>query len=325
LRLFQAGQESVGRVTEAVESIIGLGAEGQEKAILSLAVVLAVLLARRLTVRLLISRLEDPKSQYQWSKTSTYVGFVITLVVIGQIWLETLQGLGTFLGLLTAGLAIALRDLVTNMAGWAFILLRHPFAVGDRVQVGSHLGDVIDIRLFQFTLLEIGNWVSADQSTGRVIHVPNARVFTEPLASYTAQFAYVWHEMPVLVTFESDWKKAKDILTETVQIHAGRVAEQAAAALRGASKHFLIFYRTLTPKVYTSVEDSGVLLTVRFICPVRQRRGMAEEIWESILARFGAEQDIDFAYPTTRLYSNSVEGKVGARVQLPEPVQSPTE
>ena len=246
-----------------------------------------------------------------------YIGFVIALVIIGQIWLETLQGMATFLGLLTAGLAIALRDLVTNMAGWAFILLRHPFGTGDRVQVGAHQGDVVDIQLFQFTLLEIGNWVGADQSTGRLIHVPNQRVFLDPVANYTAEFGYLWHEMHVLVTFESDWKRVKEILTDVLETHTAPIAEAAAAAVRRASRKFLIFYRTLTPKVYTSVEDSGVLLTLRFICLVRQRRGLDEEIWETVLERFGGESEIDFAYPTTRLFRNYLEGKEGVRTEPP--------
>ena len=67
-------------------------------------------------------------------------------------------------------------------------------------------------RIFMFTLMEIGNWVDADQSTGRVIHIPNGKVFKEVLANYSKGFQYIWNEIPVLVTFESNWKKAKEIL-----------------------------------------------------------------------------------------------------------------
>jgi small-conductance mechanosensitive channel len=77
--------------------------------------------------------------------------------------------MSTFLGLVAAGIAVALKDPLTNLAGWLFILWRRPFTAGDRVQIGEHKGDVIDLRLFRFTLLEIGNWVHADQSTGRLL------------------------------------------------------------------------------------------------------------------------------------------------------------
>ncbi len=75
----------------------------------------------------------------------------------------------------------------------------------------------------------------------------------------------------------------------------------------------MIFYRKLTPIVYTSVEDSGVLLTIRYLCIPHDRRGSAQEIWEDILTRFAECDDIDFAYPTQRFYYNTSEGKSGTR------------
>ncbi|HAW79639.1 MAG TPA: mechanosensitive ion channel protein MscS, partial [Balneola sp.] len=68
-----------------------------------------------------------------------------------------------YFGLLSAGLAIALKDPVTDLAAWMFIIWRKPFDVGDRIELGKSKGDVIDIRPFKFTILEIGNWVDADQ------------------------------------------------------------------------------------------------------------------------------------------------------------------
>jgi len=312
-----AAAEVANRLSQMVHSFVGIAPGLQVKVLLSVVAVASLWLVRRLVLRVASRRIDDPRARYQWSKSSGYAAFLLAVLLLGQIWLEAVKNLGTFLGLLSAGLAIALRDLVANTAGWAFILLRHPFTVGDRIQVGEHRGDVVDIRLFQFTLLEIGGWVDADQSTGRVIHVPNAKIFSESLANYTAEFPYIWHELPVLVTFESDWRRAKQILLRVVQEEAGSVVEEAKAAVHRASRKFLIFYRLLTPTVYTSVEDSGVLLTMRFICPVRERRGLSERIWEAVLAAFADEDRIDFAYPTQRLYANLLEGKPGARAELP--------
>jgi small-conductance mechanosensitive channel len=70
-----------------------------------------------------------------------------------------------------------------------FIVARRPFGPGDRIKIGPHAGDVVDRGIFQFAIMEIGNWVQADQGTGRMIHVPNAQVFTEPLANYSDGFA----------------------------------------------------------------------------------------------------------------------------------------
>jgi small-conductance mechanosensitive channel len=296
----------------------GLAPSTQLKIILSAVAIAGVYGIRKLVMRVVEARVEDPKLLYQWSKTSAYLAFIVSFIMVGTVWVEGIRHLGTFLGLLSAGLAIALKDLVSSFAGWVFILWRRPLELGDRIQIGSDAGDVVDIRIFQFTILEIGNWVDADQSTGRIIHVPNSRLFTEPLANFTSQFEFIWHEVPVLVTFESDWRRAKALLEEVVQKVAGETVQEARQAMRAVSRKFLIHFRHLTPIVYTQFQDSGVLLTMRFLCRVRQRRGFNQAIWEAVLAAFSREDSIDFAYPTTRMYHNVLEGKTQARADLPD-------
>ena len=154
-----------------------------------------------------------------------------------------------------------------SFAGWMFILWRQPFGLGDRIQIGEARGDVIDIRLFRFSLMEIGNWVHADQSTGRVVHIPNGRVFTETLANYSKGFQYIWEEIPVLVTFESDWEKAKQILSDIARSHTEHLSGPAQENVRKASRQFMIFYEKLTPIVYTSVR--GLRRAVDPPVPVR--------------------------------------------------------
>jgi len=165
-----------------------------------------------------------------------------------------------------------------------FIILRHPFDVGDRIQIGGHAGDVVDIRAFEFTINEIGNWVAADQSTGRIIHIPNGKVLSKTLANYSKEFKYIWNEIPVLVTFENDeWEKAKEILQRVAGVHTEFISESAKEELKKVSGKFFILYPKLTPIVYTS--------------------------WEDILHEFAKHDDIDFAYPTERFYNNKLEGK----------------
>jgi len=291
---------------------LGLSAAIQAKLVYSLIAILIVWGVRRAVLWTVWRRVDDVRSRYRWRKTITYVVVVIGILFVGRIWFPGFNNVTTYLGLLSAGIAIALKDPLANLAGWAFILWRRPFEVGDRIEIGTYKGDVIDARLFQFSLLEIGNWVNADQSTGRIIHVPNGKVLTDVLANYTKGFKYIWHEIPVMVTFESNWKKAKQILGEVAEEHGTHLSHEAEAQLRTVSRQFMIFYSTLTPIVYTTVADSGVVLTMRFLTDARQRRGSEEKMWEAILERFGAEDDIDLAYPTRRFYNNRIEGKPGA-------------
>ena len=317
----QEGADSaVTSLTDAVEQWTNLDPSTQFQLFRSLLLIVIVALARSVAIRVMRSRVDDIRVRYKWRKTITYVAVAIGVLLVGRVWFEGVRDIATFLGLLSAGLAIALRDPIVNLGGWLFIIWRRPFVVGDRIEIGSHAGDVIDQRIFQIILLEIGNWVDADQSTGRLIHIPNGLVFREPLANFTRGMQYIWNEIPVLLTFESNWKKAKEILSEVVESHAREVVEEAEQQMLKASRQYMIFYSTLTPTVYTTVRDSGVLLTLRYLCHPRRRRGTDQAIWEDILTRFHEADDIDFAYPTIRYYDNRAEGKSGT---LPAPKSPP--
>lgn len=300
------------RISQWLESTFNIHSDTQVKILVSLIVIISLWLLKHAILKVVFRRTEGVKERYYWRNGVNYVNVGVGLILVSLIWFKEFRSMATFLGLLSAGLAIALKDPIVNLVAWLFIMLRRPFEVGDRMQIGNFSGDVIDIRLFQFTLNEIGNWVDADQSTGRIIHIPNGRVFTEGQANYTRGFNHIWHEMPVLVTFESNWEKAKALLGEIVDHHAAHLTEKAKKELLEASRKYMIFYKTLSPIVYTSVKDSGVLLTIRYLIAPRSRRMTEQSIWEEILREFAKHDDIDFAYPTQRIYYNPREGKPGA-------------
>lgn len=305
-------------LAEWLQKTSGIPTELYVKLFTSLAYVFALWIVRRLILKGVWRRTEKSRTRYQWRKTSYYVTFVLAILMLGKIWLEEFQSVATFLGLVSAGLAIAMKDPLVNIAGWLFIVWRRPFDVGDRIQIGANAGDVIDIRVFQFTIMEIGSWVHADQSTGRIVHIPNGKVFVEPQTNYSkGWFDYIWNEIPVLVTFESNWKKAKEILQRVANVHSAHLIPIAERKLKESSREFIILSPDLGSTVFTSVQDSGVLLTLRHLCEPRGRRDINQLIWESILDEFAGCDDIDFAYPTHRYYNNLQEGKTGATLNPP--------
>ncbi len=263
---------------------------------------LVVLVVRWLIVRTVAQRVDEPELVFRTRKGVVYVASLIIIFGLGFIWLEALGDLGTFLGLLSAGLAIALADVFLDMAGWVYILLRRPFRVGDRIETAGFRGDVVDVRLMRFTMLEIGNWVDADQSTGRLVHVPNGRLFREPTANYTEGFAHVWHEMSVVVTFESDWHRAEEIMRTLMAEYAESDGMHAAADVRKASRSYFIRYRDLGATVYVTAIDHGVRLTGRMLVHPKERRTVDDRFWRGLLDAFAEEPNVQLAYPTTRIY-----------------------
>lgn len=262
----------------------------------ALAVVVRWLVARSAT-----RRIDDPETLFRVRKAAAYATTVVLILALARIWSTAFNDLGTFLGLLSAGIAIALADVFLNLAGWGYIMLRRPFRAGDRVEIGDHAGDVVDIRILRFTLLEINNWVDADQSTGRLLHVPNGLLFRQSMANYTEGFNHIWHEMPVLVTFESDWQRGEEVLREILDRHQIDGEEgHAAREFEEASRQYILRPGDLRPTVYVDVKDSGVLLTARLLVHPRERRSVTNALWRDILQAFGEEPDVEFAYPTVR-------------------------
>ncbi|MBU2494279.1 MAG: mechanosensitive ion channel family protein [Bacteroidetes bacterium] len=298
---------------EFIQNYLGISPVLQIKLLNTIILIGVLYTIIKLASKFFINKIEDVSNRYLWLKISRYITVFIAFIGLSKIWLGAFDSFGTYLGLLSAGLAIAFKDLLINLVGWLFILIRKPLRLGDRIQIGEVTGDVIDIRIFQFSVMEIGNWVDADQSTGRIIHIPNGFVFSKFQANYTEGFEYIWNEIPVLLTFESDWKKAKTILEEILNKNTIHFSEEAEKQIKRTARKFLIFYNKLSPIVYTTVKDSGVLLTMRFLCEVRKRRGVDMVIWEAVLNEFAKHDNIDFAYPTQRFYNNLAEGKQGTK------------
>lgn len=281
---------------------LNITAETLNSIVWTLFTLILILVLRRLARRLVATNVEDSDSAYRAHKIINYLATLVFLVTIAFIWIDAFDDLPTYLGLLSAGIAIALSDLLKNMAGWAFIMVRRPLELGDRIEIDGTKGDVVDIRLFRFSLMEVGGWVGADQSTGRLVHVPNGLVFTKELANYTEGFPYIWHEIPVLITFESDWKLAEQLMLQVLKDQAPDIEGAAGTTIRATARRYSIRVGTLTPTVYLTVRDSGVELTARFLVEVRTRRGREDRIWRAILEAFAEQPTIELAYPTVRTF-----------------------
>jgi len=280
----------------------GISEVMQGKLVASLIVVAVALIARALVLRSVHKRTEDTDLLYRTGKLATYTATLVVGVALAWIWFDAFSNVATYLAVVSAGLAIALADVLKNMAGWGYLVVRRPFRVGDRIEIGGTKGDVLDIRLFRFTVAEVGNWVDAEQATGRLVHIPNGTLFNDQVANYTEGFEFIWHEIPVLVTFESDWKRGEEVLTAIVRDVAPDIEARAGARIREAARSYQIKLGVLTPIVYLTVKESGIMLTVRFLTDVRTRRAVEQRIWRRVLETFANEPNLELAYPTVRTY-----------------------
>ena len=180
-------------------------------------------------------------------------------------------------------------------------MTKRSFEIGDRIELGGIKGDVIDIEVFNTTVLEIGNWVEADQSTGRLVTVPNSSVFKQPYFNYSRGFEFIWNEIKVTITFESNCAKAEAIMLKHAEVNAKEMEELVKKKINKMTLRYMIHFDKLTPSVYTDIKDSGVELSLRYLTHAEKRRTSHDKISRLILGDFEKMPDVSFAYTTYRI------------------------
>ncbi len=252
-------------------------------------------------VKVVNRQIADLRTRHMIRKHVIYFFNLLIILLIVLIWLQHISSITIFLSAVGAGVALALQEVILCLAGWLMIMMRRPFEVGDRIEYGDVKGDVIDIQILQTTMLEIGNWVQADHSTGRIVKVPNSAIFKKPNFNYSRGFEYIWNELRVLITFESDWKKAEEIMLKHAVVQAEGMEEIVKRKIKRMSRRYMIHYGKLTPIVYVRILDSGVELTLRYLTEARKRRNTEDDFSRQILNEFARLPDVNFAYPTYRI------------------------
>lgn len=252
-------------------------------------------------VRFINAKVSNVKSKHALRKNVVYIVTFTLIIIVFSIWIQNLNSITIFLGVASAGLALALQEVILSIAGWVLILTRKPYEAGDRIEINGVKGDVIDIRFFQTSLLEIGNWVNADQSTGRIVNIPNSFLFKAQCYNYSRGFEFIWNEIPIVVTFESDWQRARDIILRHAQEMAAGMEDTVSRKIDVMKNRYMIYYGKLTPIVYVNIKDSGIELTLRYLTEAKKRRSTQCYLCEKILEDFGKEPTVNFAYNTFRI------------------------
>lgn len=246
--------------------------------------------ARRILLRYVAKKGEQFSKG--WSDNSFTIVVSIGIIGLIVIWLPHLRNFFTIFSIIGTGLIIASKEPVLNIAGWFYIILRRPFDIGNRVGINGLIGDVIDIRLFEFSMMEVKPREEGGQSTGRVCRVPNGLLFSSVLANSSKEFSLYWNEIVVNVTLNSNWEKAReliyDIAKETLEDRESKERELKVAKYRHS-----IQYANTEPKVYMELKDSKIQLTLRHLSKPRKTRDITDSFWMRLLMELKNHDDID--------------------------------
>jgi small-conductance mechanosensitive channel len=162
-----------------------------------------------------INQVDNKPARYNLTRVLNLVMvLVIAIIMLSLVFASWYTALVSF-GVLSLILGFALQTPITSLIGWIYLLVRQPYRVGDRIQIGTATGDVIDVSYLDTTLWEFGGpYLSTQHPSGRVIKFPNSMVLSQTVYNYSwPLFPYVWNEIKFQVGYESDL----EFITETMQ------------------------------------------------------------------------------------------------------------
>jgi small-conductance mechanosensitive channel len=270
-------------------------------------VVALAILAYRILAHQIAAQVADAEKRHVYRKRASYSIAAFVAVALAIVFFEALRGLGTVLGFFGAGLAIALREYVASFLAWFYLLGQRNVALGSRIEVAGVRGDVIDIGVLKLTLIEVRGEGVGEQSSGRLVTIPNFKLLTDPVFHFSAGSPFVWDEIEFLVPYESDWERGREILEEIGREIYEPHATEIEGGFRRLESAYAFRYGITTPIVYTSVGGSGVTLKLRYLTHVRQRRDNRDRISRTVLKRFGETPNLELAYPTSRVYRTEMD------------------
>ncbi|MGD2176712.1 MAG: mechanosensitive ion channel [Anaerolineae bacterium] len=224
--------------------------------------------------------------------------FLAGASVILLIWLGFGSNFTVAMGILGAGIAFASQETIGSFAGYLNIVTGNLYRIGDRVRLGDVTGDVLDISMLRTTVMEIGEWVKAEQYTGRVVTVANRAVFSHPVFNYTQYWEYLWDEITIPITYDSDWGQAGEIMLDHAEEYTAHLQEHAQARLQRLMKRYPVHEQSVQPRLYVVMTDNWIELTLRYVVEARERRTAMGQLHHELLQHFDEQPNITVASAT---------------------------
>lgn len=234
-------------------------------------------------------RINNNRLQY---KTLNFIKLIISIIqilIIYLIWENNIKNAMTLISFISAAITLSLKDYILNLFAGFYIKLYKPFKLEDRIEIKGQKGDVINLGSLFFELLEISDNYG-HQSTGVVSIIPNSIIFTETVKNMNKGFKYIWDEIKVQISLDSDVILAKKTLYKI--INNIDVIKNIPIKMKNELKNntsYRMYYNKYEPMIYTEVKDKHIELNIRFLINPKKARLVESYIWNEILKEYKNE------------------------------------
>ena len=236
--------------------------------------------------------LKRSKTRFVFHQTLNIIINIICVIFLFLLWLPYLKNVLTIISFISAGITIAIRDIILNLFAGFYIKTRKPFKLEDRISIDGITGDVVLINNLSFKILEVGDRINGEQSSGLIINIPNSFVFSHSLKNYNTAFKYIWDEITIKLDINADLDKNKKEIMKIINSNeiVSEIPKKMEKEVRDATVDYRIYYNHLEPIIYTKVNDNHIELNLRFLTHPKKTRIIEDYLWTNILKKYKAKK-----------------------------------
>lgn len=251
-----------------------------------------VLLISYYLKKIVSKNISNNEHKYRTRKAINILGYLLIISVVLFVYSDKLGNIGIAIGLAGAGIAFALQEVITSVAGWINIMTTNSIKIGHRVKIGDIKGDIIDIGVLKTTIMEIGDWVDGDLYNGRITELSNSFMFKEPLQNYSSDYPFLWDEIIVPIRTESDFKLARKIFTEVASEVCGEYAQKSARVWAKMTDKYRIEKAEVQPLITLTFDASWITFTIRYVVDYKSRRKTKDILYTRLLEEIAKYDNI---------------------------------
>jgi len=266
--------------------------------ILSLLIPVGAWIIYRILRHIIKRQIKDVTQRHSLRALTRNIIFVTAIILIILVWLRPQQNMAVIIGLVVAGIILASQSAISSFGGYLLIVSSNLYGIGDRISINDVTGDVMDIGFMRTTIMEVGQWVKADQYTGRIVTLSNKALYDNPIFNYTRHWGYLWDEIMIPVTYTSDWRRASEIMSTLGNKHTAELQDDAEAKLTRLVDRFPLKQTTVEPSIYFVMTDNWIEITLRFVVDAQERRKVKAQLNRELLQQFEEEENITIASAT---------------------------
>ena len=241
-------------------------------------------------------------TKLMWQLT-TYLIWILTFIILVLIFTRDPTGLGVSIGIVSAALVFILQRPLLNIAGWIVIITKRPYTVGEHIEVQGRKGFVVEINLMYTQFREFGTLEGAENAfSGRFFTIPNAHVLEYDVVNYDQDTSYLWDELKVCVTYESDMALAGKHIQEAVEETVGKHMKLTRKFVESKIEFEILKKRHIyEPVIRQKMADSCVNFYAIYFVNLSLKGVTRSSITEKILEKFAASPTVSIAYPHLEL------------------------